>query len=215
MPEVYKLLLDTRRPGDTEYDAVILPNGESNKWRYYFLNPHLYPESLLPAEVSFLANFQYLHDRDCLFTDSGLFVVRKRLVDLFTSIDGLKYLKVPCLMIDDTYFGERYDECNELHAEVPVNKAFYALRFSSVGNYFDPVNSVFRPMRSNPNMPGRIKRLFLKAPKEGFPPIFRTQEQISSLFVTRVVKDLIEKNKIKGCYFEEVEVTEETSTNES
>lgn len=215
MPKIYQIILDTSRQGDADYDAVIIPNEESNKWRHYFLNPHLYPPEILPSEISFLANFQRISGRDLLFTDSGIFIASQRMVNLLAEIGGLDFLKVPCLMIDDTYLGERYDECNELRADVPINKAFYALRFSSLGNYFDPSNSIYRPLRSNPSMPGRIKKLVLKAPRTGFPLIFRTQEKISSLFVKEVIKDIIEKNNIEGCYFEEIEVTQETSINES
>lgn len=215
MNKVYKLLLDTTRPGDADYDAVIVPTDESNKWSYYFINPKLYSPALLPSEVVFLANFQYLPDCDLLFTDSGVFVASKRVVNVLNDLGDVEYLKVPCLMIDDTYLGDKFDECNELRAEVPVNKDYFALRFQKVGNYFDFDQSIFRPMRSNPNMPGRIKKIVLKVPKEGFSPVFRTQEQISTLFVTEEVKCAFEENKIVGCYFEEVELTVETSTEES
>ena len=55
-------------------------------------------------------------------------------------------------------------------------------------------------------MPGRITKLVLKEPKEGFPEIFRIREKASELFVLEIFKNKIEESSIKGCFFEEVEV---------
>ena len=73
-------------------------------------------------------------------------------------------------------------------------------------NAFDYENSDFKPLRSNPNMPGVIKRLILRRPNNGFPPIFKIIEKSSDLFLSEEAKDSLLENDIKGCVFTPIDV---------
>ena len=67
--------------------------------------------------------------------------------------------------------------------------------------------SEYRPSRANPSVPSRIRKVVLKKPKIGFPPLFRVKYTPSSLYVRQEVKDDLLNNNIKDCVFEAVEVT--------
>ncbi|MEL6537739.1 MAG: hypothetical protein AAFQ98_20120, partial [Bacteroidota bacterium] len=184
MKSVYKLILDTKRLGDPAYDAVIIPSDDSDKYRYYFSNPILYGVEKLPSTIDFLANFNHLPAYDILFTDSGLFIASKTVVEIISKIkDEQWFLTVPVNMIDDTFLGERYNEEGFLNNDVPVNKDYFAIRFFDLLDCFDPDNSDFRPLRSNPKLPGRIKKFVLKMPQHGFPPFFRVNVVSSEIFL--------------------------------
>lgn len=55
--------------------------------------------------------------------------------------------------------------------------------------------------------PTLVSKYVFKEPKDGFPPLFRVFEKPSSIFISEEAKKVLEANNIKGCIFEEVEVT--------
>ena len=55
--KVYILKWDYNHSGDSERDAFHLPFANDNKVQYYFSNPLLYGEELLPKEIYFQTNF--------------------------------------------------------------------------------------------------------------------------------------------------------------
>lgn len=205
--KIYKLNLDTERPGDPAYDAVALPFDGSNKLVFYFTDPNLYGSEFLPNKINYLANFSYVESYDFLFNDTGLLLVSQKVLSLIKDYTSIKCTAVPAVLIDDTYLEEKFNNCGELLGDVPVNRDFYALRFEELKSYFDFENSDFRPSRFNPEIPGRIRKLVLREPAEGFPEIFRTKEKASEIFVLESFKHKIEEASIKGCLFEEAEVT--------
>ena len=208
MKNIFKLILDTKRLGDPAYDAVILPTEHSTKFRYIFSNPNLYGIENLPSEIYFSANFNYIPEYDVPFKDSGLFVISKRFEKIIFEIKDIpSHVTVPVIMIDDTYMEERFNEDGSLKKEVPINIDYLALRLSHLLDCFDYDKSDFRPLRSNHKAPGRIKKLVLKEPLSGFPPIFRVNVISSAIFVSEETKVVLEREKIKGCVFEEVEVS--------
>lgn len=205
--KVYSLKLDTLRQGDPAYDAIVIPNENSNKYSHYFINPNLYSIDKLPSKINYLANFSYVESYDFLFNDTGLLLVSQKVLSLIKDYSSIKCTAVPVLLIDDTYLEDKFNNCGELLSDVPVNKEFYALRFEELKSYFDFENSDFRPSRFDPEIPGRIRKLVLREPAEGFPEIFRTKEKASEIFVLESFKNKIEEASIKGCLFDEVEVT--------
>lgn len=205
--KIFKLALDTYRDSDPAYDAVMIPDEGSEKFRYYFSNPNLYGLECLPTIIYFLANFKYIPSIDVPFTDSGLFIISEKFINLLYEYVFLDFSAVPVVMIDDTFLDDKFDSERELLKDVPSIDSYFAVRLGKLKSYFDFENSEFRPMRSNPKIPGRIKNLVLKEPEEGFPSLFRTIEASSTIFITSELKSLLEENKIQGCKFEEVEVT--------
>lgn len=205
--KVFALKLDTKRLGDPAYDAVVLPFNGSNKLVFYFTDPVIYGVELLPEEILYLANFSYIKKYDLLFNDTGLLIVSLKMLELIRSNTSVQVTVIPVVLIDDTYLEEKFGVDGKLLDEVPVSQDFYAIRFEELKSYFDFENSDFRPSRFNPEIPSRIKKLVLKEPKGGFPEIFRTREKASQIFVRESFKNIIEEAGIKGCLFEEVDVS--------
>lgn len=205
---IYKLKLDTSRAGDPAYDAVILPSQDSNNYRHYFLNPNLYPQEKLPAQILFLANFHYLPELDFIFNDAGLVTISKRVLDLLSGLSDVKITAVPVVLIDDTFQGEKFDKEGSLRTDVPINDRYFAIRLEKLDSYFDFELSEFKPQRSNPQYPALIRKLVLQRPAGGFPPVFRTKEKVSDLFVTSLIREALEKINVKGCFFEDVQVND-------
>lgn len=204
MKKIFKLLPDTKREGDFDYDAELIPFENSNKVSYFFLDPIMYDKNLLPKKIYFEANFNYIPDYDFPFTDTGIFIVSKNVRNIIYDITRLEFFEVPVIMLDDTYMEEKFDEKGELNSNVPSNNDYVALRFPELKSFFDFENSVYSIPRSNLRGVTRVKKLILKEPVTGFPEIFRTKEKSSIVFIDETLKEAFELNNIKGCSFEEI-----------
>ncbi len=204
---VYKLDWDYNHSGDTERDAFHIPFKDDDKVMHYFASPEIYGKELLPTEILFQANFNLVPAYDYPLTDLQIPVLTTRMYDILSGLGLGEHNIIPVIMIDDTYLGERFLPDGSLSPNTPVNKDYVALRLGSLRDYFDREKSDYRPLRSNPNAPGRIKKLVLKEPISGFPSVFRVDVISSSLFVSEKAKNALETAGIKGCVFEEVEVS--------
>jgi hypothetical protein len=205
--KVYKVNWDFEHSGDMERDAFHISFPDDDKIMYFFSSPEMYSEDLLPKEILFQANFNLIPNYDYPLTDLQIPILSVRMLNTLEEIRCFDYYAVPVIMIDDTYMEERFNEDGNLNIKVPTNKDYVAVRLSNLLDSFDYENSDFRALRSNPKAPGRIKKLVLKEPKLGFPPMFRVNVISSTLFVSEEAKIALEQNKIKGCVFEEVEIT--------
>ena len=210
MKRIYKIVLDTSRKGDPEYDAVLYRSDDSEKISYYFSNPNIYDENLLPKEIYFDANFNYIPEYDFPFLDVNIFIVSKKVLSIFNQYIEFKFTIIPVIMMDDTFLESRFKKDGSFNERVPVNNDYVALRFPFLESYFDYDNSDYGRPRYDPNGVSRIKRLVLKEPPNGFPSIFKTKEKSSIIFINNTLKQTLEENKIKGCVFEEVEVSSNT-----
>lgn len=204
--KIYTLELNTSRDGENEYDATMVPFNESDKVCYYFSNPKIYPFNLLPKIMYFEANFNYIPEIDIPFTNTSITIMSKNTLRIFEKFDNT-ILTVPIVMIDDTWVGDKFDIKGNINPDIPTNIDYVAIRLSEHKSYFDYEHSYYRPLRSNPSLPGRIKKLVLKEPDNGFPNLFRIEEKASLFFISDNVKTALEDAGIKGCFFEEVEVS--------
>ncbi len=207
MTKKFKIILNTNRKTDPDYDAILLPFEGSDKVCYYFSNPNLYDVELLPNNLYFDANFFHIPKFDFPFTNSGIFIVSKKVKEVFEKFIEFKFNVVPVIMFDDTCLKDRFLNNLELNNSIPTNEDYLALRLPKLDSYFDFENSVYRvPKYSSKGVRG-IKKLVLKEPKEGFPAIFRTKEKSTIIFVREDLRRALEANNFKGCVFEEVETT--------
>ena len=67
--------------------------------------------------------------------------------------------------------------------------------------------SEYTPVPDRPDRARVIKRLVLREPAGGFPPIFKIKQKASSLFITEKTREALESNGIVGCVFSEVAVS--------
>jgi len=205
--KVYKLDWDYGHSGDTERDAFHISFKGDDKVMYYFSSPEIYGSELLPSEILFQANFRLIPSYDYPLTDLQIPIISRQMYDVLKRIGLTDHLVVPVIMIDDSYLGDRFQSEGFLSPDVPTNNDYLALRLSSLQSYFDSEKSDYRPLRSNPKAPGRIKKLVLKEPLGGFSALFRVDVISSSLFISQSAKEALEAAGIKGCVFEEVEVS--------
>lgn len=153
-------------------------------------------------------NFNIIPDKsDFPVVDIGLPLMSKRMIYIIDKDKWLLLNKINTTIVDDTYLGSLFDEKNKLVDSLPMNEDYQFLQVLSFTKVFDTTNSVFRPLRSNPDKIGVIDKLVLKEPSEGFPAIFRIAEKPSMLFINEPTKDEFELSKIKGCTFKEIATT--------
>lgn len=208
MDKVYRLSHDYNHSGDPERDAFHVPFEGDNNISAYMIDTEMYGSGLLPDRIYFQANFLLIPKYDYPLTDLNIPVMHHRMLDVFLALDEIKYEGIPVIMIDDTYLGERFDGSGNLNPTVPKNEDYLAIRLTDgLHNFLDLDRSDYRPSRVNPNIPSRIRKTVLKKPDQGFPPLFRVKFTPSALFISQAAKEALEANNIKGCVFEEVEVS--------
>ena len=200
--KLYKLKLDFKITEELNYDAVIIPTEKSNNYRQYFLNPNLYDKERLPKEIKFKTNYETQLDTDFLFTDSRLFIISKKIIDIISNFANIKFTLIPIVLINDTTLEKKIENEKER-----INIDYFAIRFENLDSYFDSKHSDYIPTRTNPNLPSRINKLVLKEPFDGFPNLFRTKEKVSEIFITEFLKNKIEGSNVKRCVFEDAYFT--------
>ncbi len=202
MVKVYTLNHDYEHSGDPERDAFHISFNGDDMISSFLLNPK-YEE--LPDVIYFQANFNLIPEYDYPLTDLNIPVFSRRMMDIILGIGGCKFKEVSVVMIDDTYFKDKFNSKGELLPEVPVEKEYLTFQLQERLEVFDYERSVYKMLKSQPDKPGIIKKMVLKEPSIGFPPLFRIKEKASVLFVSKEAKEALEAENIKGCVFEPVE----------
>jgi hypothetical protein len=205
--KVYILKWDYNHSGDSERDAFHVPFKDDDKLPYYFSNPGLYGEHLLPKVIYFQANFNVIPEVDYPLTDLPIPIMSLKMVDTLTKVTHFEFNEMYVLMLDDTYPGKKFDKVGQPKSDIRVIDSYRAVRLTTLQSYFDFERSDYKPSRSNPQIPSRITKIVLKQPKEGFPSVFKLDILASELFISSEAKEALEKNNIKGCIFEEVSVS--------
>lgn len=208
MSKIFKIKLDTSRNTDPDFDAVLITFKDSNKQRYYFSNPNLYDTNLLAERLCFDANFSHVPEFDFPFTDSGIFIISKKVKKIFNKFINFNFYEVPVIMFDDTCLENRFLINGTINDSIPINQDYVALRFPKLVSYLDFENSVYIRPEDKVKRNGRgLKKIVLKEPQEGFPAIFRTIEKSTLIIVREDLKISLEAHNVKGCFFEEVHFT--------
>lgn len=160
-------------------------------------------------QIVLQGNFNIIPNKsDFPVVDLGLPLMSKKMISILEEDKNLLLNKINAVIIDDTYLGSLFKGNNELIDSLPKNDDYVFLQVLSFAKVFDKINSVFKPLRSNPDKIGIINKLVLKEPTGGFPAIFRIEEKPSVLFVNESIKKKFEQNEIKGCVFKEIETYE-------
>lgn len=207
MEKVYKLLHDEGHSGDSLKDGFLLKYEGWNTLSYQLIDPKT-PINKLPSTIYFQANFNVIPEFDYPTTDVGISVMSQRMFHLISDLKKHFYESIPVVMLDDTYLGGLQTLEGEIKEDVSRIDSYLVLKENEFQNdVFDYDNSEFKMSRRIEGQIGRIKKICLKEPSNGFAPIFRISETPSTLFVSEKTKETLESNDIKGCVFEEVEVT--------
>lgn len=208
MSKVFKIDFDYNHSGDSGRDAFHVPFAEEQNISVYMIDTEMYESSLLPEKIYFQANFNLIPEYDYPLTDLNIPVMSKKMLGITQTIGDFNFEIVPITMIDDTYLDKRFDSNNNLLASVPKNEDYVAVRLTDgLYSFLDMDKSEYRPSRVNPNIPSRVRKIVLKEPENGFPPLFRVKYTPSTLFVSKETKEALEATNIKGCVFEPVETS--------
>jgi hypothetical protein len=159
-------------------------------------------------QIVLQGNFNIIPNKsDFPVVDIGVPLMSKKMISILEEDKNLLLNKINSVIVDDTYLDSLFVDNNELNDNLPKNDDYMFLQILSFAKVFDIKNSVFKPLRSNPDKIGIINKLVLKEPVGGFPAIFRIEEKPSMLFINEGIKNKFELNKIKGCVFKEIDTT--------
>lgn len=197
---IYHLFWDSSHSGDELYNArlVKFPDFESA------VGLMSTRELKLPDTVYFEADFKVLQKTDFPTNDSNWPLMSSRMLKILTAHQSFKYRIIPVVMLNSTISPkERSDDLGQPKKEY-ADYDFSALYLLEHLDAFDWDKSEYIPHKRLPNKVSSISKLVLKTPEGGFPPIFRLSVKSSYLFVSREIKEELEKNDIKGVQFFEL-----------
>jgi len=153
-------------------------------------------------------NFNIIPDKtDFPVVDLGLPLMSNKMLSILEEGYDKVFNKVDAVIVDDTYLGSLFDEKGQLIENVPKNIDYKFFQILSYTDVFDRDQSLFKPMRSNPEKIGIINKLVLREPPNGFPAIFRIEEKPSMLFINESTKNKFEHYKIKGYSLKEIDTS--------
>lgn len=202
MKKVYKLHYDFNHLMYADFDSFHIAFESSNLIGANMISTR---DFKLPEKIYFQANFNIISNYDYPITDLGIPIMSKRMINILLKIKDFKFREIPIVMIDDTFMSDLFNSNGELVMDVPVNNNFIALQLMETCIAFDYENSIYEEDFILPV--GYIKKLVLQEPKNGFPPLFKIEESLADIFVSQEAKETLEEQNIKGCIFEEIEVS--------
>jgi hypothetical protein len=198
-PRFYKLDWNIEHlTGDLEYD-VWLKN--SSEWQDISDVLDNRRNLVLPEPIEYESIEKILVNTDYPYNSNRFPIMSKQMLDVLCSVGNFSYQAIPAVMIDTEV---KYNEEIKKHAKSGArNSNFSLVRIPEYINVFDWENSIYE---LNPKLPGRIKtltgkRIVLKEPKEGFPPLFRVSAMPYALLISAETRTALETAGIRGVEF--------------
>ena len=179
------------------YDAeVIEPKRYGRSINQYFWQPEPIAEFdhiEMEGTLSFLEGIDYLH------TEPSLPIMLRRMLYVLNSVREFPHQVIP-VSIEDDVASSVY---NPYQRSGKVNTTDYvAVQILEDADVFDYEKSVYKPSRyPNSRRVNRVKKMVLKEPESGFPPLFRIPEKPLELYVLPQAKFLLEEAGITGVRF--------------
>jgi hypothetical protein len=207
--KVYELNWEFEHLVDMNEDCSVVPFEGLENFRFQLGGIDIYTPK---NEIILQGNFNVIpQNTDYPIVDIAIPLMSKKMILLIEQGSHVQLNKVDATIIDDTFLGEIFDNIGNLNSGIRKNNEYQFVQVLEYLHVFDYDNSVFKPLRSNPEKIGIINKLVLKEPVQGFPSIFRIAEKSSMLFVSDSTKKILESNGIKGCIFNEILVNNETT----
>jgi hypothetical protein len=184
--------------GDLEYDAWLK---NSSGWQDISNVLHNRRNLVLPEPIEYESIEKMLVNTDYPYNKNRFPIMSRRMLSVLTSVGSFSYQEIPAVMIDTTAV---YSEEERGYVRTGIkNNNFSLVRIPEYLDIFDWENSVYK---LDPDLPGRIKtltgkKIVLKEPKEGFPPLFRVSAMPYALLVSAETRTALETAGIRGVEF--------------
>lgn len=136
---------------------------------------------------------------DYILTRPNFPVMSKRMLSVLESVKDFPHQVIPVVIEDMemAFFGS-------LDRSGKVNTDYVAVQLLEQLDIFDREKSVYSPSSISLSGVGRIRKLVLKVPEEGLPPIFRIIENSTHLYVSPEAKTALEAAGITGVRFVDI-----------
>jgi hypothetical protein len=199
--QAYKLKHDAVHIKDTsrEYDAYVVEWPEYREYGLKFCHPRNFD---YPAhEVEFHGYESSLSDTDYPYENVAWPIMSKQMLNTLLAVREFPYRawNVPFVGFADNAPEGLLRE--GLRGGVRHDNEFVAVQLLEHLDIFDWENSVYEMHPIFPEEVDRIRKLVLKVPEEGLPPIFRLKVDPALLYVSPEGRTALEAAKIKGIRF--------------
>jgi hypothetical protein len=155
----------------------------------------------LPDEIAFEADFSVTRQSDYPFNNVNWPLMSRRMLNVLLSVGDFRHRAIPVRLVDETVrLPRRKDAKGQFKKEV-VDDRFVAVQLSSHLEAFDRERSEYEVDTLFPDEVGIIKKLVLREPGEGYPPLFRLAAKPNYLFVSAAAKQRLEMEKLHGMVF--------------
>jgi hypothetical protein len=192
--EAYNLDWDLNHLGDDEFDAQLVKfSGYENIVR--LASPKRYS---LPEKVFFEANFRKLESTDFPYNDVNWPIMSKRMLDVLLSVGSFPHRVIPVIMVNDTISSEDRYDASGIPKPGVEDYSFVAVQLLERLDVFDWDHSIYSPDDDFPNRAFNIKKLVLKSPGNGFPPLFRISASPIGLFISSKASAALQEANIQG-----------------
>jgi hypothetical protein len=185
--------------GDLEYDVWLKNASEGRNVRDILYNGKALNSS---EPIEFESLEENLISTDYPYNDKRFPIMSKRMLDVLLSIRNFSYQAIPIVIIDTT--GIYVEGAKNYVRSGIKNYSFSLMRIPECLDVFDWENSIYQP---DSEYPGEVelhtaKKIVLKEPEEGFPPLFRVSAMpYGSLLISAEAKATLEAADIRGVRF--------------
>jgi hypothetical protein len=199
--QAYELHPDAIHIADTtrEYDAYIVEWPEYREYTLNFknINNFDYPSH----DVEFNGYESSLSDTDYPYNDVNWPIMSKRMLNTLLSVKEFPHQTwdVPFVGFPDNAPELMLRE--GLRGGVRHDNEFVAVQLLAHEDIFDWENSTYKTYTAMPDRIMSIRKLVLKVPEEGLPPIFRLKVSPVQLYVSPEGRAALEAANIKGIRF--------------
>jgi hypothetical protein len=199
--QAYELIEDTDHLSDISrnYDAHIVEWPEYREYGTKFLNPRDFD---FPAHgVEFQGYESCLSNTDFPLNNVGWPIMSKRMLGTLLSVREFphRYWDVPFVGFPDNAPVMMLEQ--GLRGGIRHDNEFVAVQLLEHLDIFDWENSVYEMHSIFPDEVDRIRKLALKVPEEGLPPIFRLKISPVQLYISPEGRAALEAANIKGVRF--------------
>ena len=193
----YVLSWDTSHLIDVDTDAWLVKFPDSENIRL-----SLFKEYDLPERIEFDAIFDVIQTSDFPINDVSWPLMSKKMLNTLLDVGNFSHKAIPVVMVDCQVIS--YENSVAKRSEKEDHR-FVAVQLLEHLDAFDWEKSVYEAHPRLPNRVSFIKKLVLKEPSGGFPPLFRLSVRPSPLFVSGEARAALEQEGIQGVIYQDLE----------